>query len=162
MQESWSKTWTGPSYPLRDALKRKAGKYGTLLVPYIIAVNSADPMLTDRDFEEMLFGVRPGVIIAGMTKDLARGFWGTASAPNHQRVSAVLFTNNLWPATVLKGQVYACLWLNPWAARPYNGLLTSLPTFRFENGEARECPGRNWHELMDFLPLKDSSLWNTR
>ncbi len=109
MQEAWGRTWTAPSYPLRNALKRKAGKYGELSIPYVIAVNSADVMLTDRDFEETLFGLRPGVKIAGMTDELARGFWGTENAANHRRVSAVLFTKNLWPATVLMGQVYCCL-----------------------------------------------------
>ena len=95
-----------------------------------------------------------------MTDELARGFWGTESAPNHRRVSAVLFTKNLWPATVLMGQVYACLYLNPWAERPYAGLLTELPTFRFENREVREYPGRPWHELMNLEPLADTSLWD--
>jgi hypothetical protein len=160
MQEAWGRTWNGPSYPLRDALKKKAGKYGQLAMPYVVAVNSADVMLTDRDFEETLFGVRSGITIAGMTDELARGFWGTESAPNHRRVSAVLFTKNLWPATVLLGQVYACLYLNPWAERPYDGLLTRLPTFRFENGEAREHPGEPWHELMNLQPLADASLWD--
>jgi hypothetical protein len=84
-------------------------------MPYVIAVNAADVMLTDRDFEETLFGVRPGITISGMTHKLARGFWGTENGPQHQRVSAVLFTKDLWPATVLMGQVYACVYLNPWA-----------------------------------------------
>ncbi len=110
MQEAWSRTWSGPSYPLREALRKKAGKYGPLGMPYVIAINSADVMLTDRDFDETLFGVRPGITIAGMTDKLARGFWGTEHAPDHRRVSAVLFTKNLWPATVLMGQVYACLY----------------------------------------------------
>lgn len=160
MQEGWDMTWTGPSYPLRDALKKKAGKYGALSMPYVIAVNSADGMLTHRDFEEALFSVRPDVAIAGMTPELARGFWGSEDAPNHRRVSAVLFTKNLWPATVLTGQVYCCLWLNPWAERPYDGLLAELPAVRFANGAAQECPGRPWHELMRVKLLEDSSPWD--
>ncbi len=158
MQEAWGKTWTGPSYPLRDALKKKASKYGQLSMPYVIAINSADALLTGRDFEQTLFGVRPGITIAGMTDELARGFWGRENNPKHKRVSAVLFTTNLWPATVLMGQVYACLWINPWADRPYDGLLTELPTFRFENGDVKESPGRPWHRLMN-LPLIASSMW---
>jgi hypothetical protein len=88
-----------------------------------------------------------------MTEELARGFWGTENAANHRRVSAVLFTKNLWSATVLTGQVYTCLYLNPWAERPYKGLLTLLPTFRFENGEAQEFPGKMWYELMGQQPV---------
>jgi hypothetical protein len=148
MYEAWTTIWNGPSYPLRDALKKKAGKYGQLTMPYVIAINSSDVMLTDCDLEETLFGVQPGTTIAGMADELARGFWGTESAPNHQRVSAVLFTKNLWPATVLTCQVYACLYLNPWPKRPYDGLLTQLPTFRFENGNVRQYSGEAWHELI--------------
>ncbi len=60
MQEAWSTTWEWPSYPLRDSLKRKGGRYGNqLAMPYVIAVNSSEVMLTDRDFEETLFGARP-------------------------------------------------------------------------------------------------------
>jgi hypothetical protein len=160
MQEAWGRTWSGPSYLLRDALKKKAGKYGQLTMPYVIAINSADSMLTHRDFEETLFGVQPGITIAGMTDELARGFWGTESSPTHRRVSAVLFTKNLWPATVLTGQVYVCLYLNPRADRPYDGLLVQLPTFRFENGALRHYPGKSWHELMKRQPLADPSIWD--
>lgn len=28
MQEAWSRTWKGPSYPLRDSLKKKSSRYG--------------------------------------------------------------------------------------------------------------------------------------
>ena len=68
-------------YPLREALNKKAGKYGRLAVPHVIAINSVDVMLSDQDFEASLFGVRPGITIAGMTDELARGFWGTERVP---------------------------------------------------------------------------------
>jgi hypothetical protein len=96
-----------------DALKRKGGRYGNqLAMPFVIAVNSFDCMLTNRDFEEALLG--------------ECGFWGTVGAPMFQRVSAVLFTKNLWPPTLLTGQVYSCLYLNPRAKQPYAGVLTKL------------------------------------
>jgi hypothetical protein len=152
MMEAWGSTWSGPSYPLRDCLKKKASRYGNqFATPYVIAVNSCDVMLTERDFEETLFGAGPE---AAMTD---RGFWGSITAPNHRRVSAVLFTKNLWPATLLMGQVYACLYLNPWADDPYDGVLTRLPTFRFENGAARLYAGRPLHELLK-LRLRDSAI----
>jgi len=157
MQEAWSHTWTGPSYPLRDALRRKGGRYGRqLAVPYVIAVNSSDVMLTHRDFEETLFGARPE---AGITDtSLSRGFWGTATCPNHRRVSAVLFTKNLCEPTLLMGQVYACLYLNPWADQPYEGVLARLPTFRVESDALRERAGTPLHRLLK-LRLRDSAMW---
>jgi hypothetical protein len=158
MQEAWGRTWDGPSYPLRDSLKKKAGRYGNqLAMPYVIAVNSSDVMLTDRDFEETLFGARPDIVVTDSR--LKRGFWGTATAPNHRRVSAVLFTKNLCEPTLLMGQVYACLYLNPWPEQPYEGVLTKLPTFRFEDGILREQAGAPLHKLLK-LRLSDSALWN--
>ncbi len=155
--EAFSRTWTGPSYPLRDVLKGKVGKYGELPMPYVIALNSFDGMLTTCHLEETLFGVRPDTQIAGMTPKLARGLWGSEQQPTSRRVSAVIFTINLWPQTVVTGQVYCSLWLNPWANRPYEGFLEELPAFRLENGEIQESPGRQWHEIMGFEDLLDSS-----
>ena len=158
MQEAWSHTWNGPSYPMRDFLKKKSGRYGNqLAMPYVIAVNSSDVMLSDRDFGETLFGAEPGAPVND--SHLARGFWGTLMAPNHQRVSAVLFTINLCPPTLLMGQVYACLYLNPWADQPYEGVLTKLPIIRFENEALRPYPGKPLHELLK-LSLRDSMLFD--
>jgi hypothetical protein len=62
------------------------------------------------------------------------------------------------PPTLLMGQVYACLYLNPWTTYPHDGLLAKLPTFRLANGEVREYPGQPLHKLLK-LRLRDRSLW---
>ena len=158
LYESRDKVWTGPAYPIRDSLLEKAHRYGNgFTTPFVIAINSQDSMLTRRDVEEILFGVRPDVNIAGMTHELSRGFWGTEERPRSRRVSAVLFTKSLWPQTVLSGHVEVGLYLNPWAERPYNGILTKLPTFRFDNDGLREHRGMEWHELMRLHRPKSSS-----
>ena len=157
MQEAWGRTWAGPSYPLRDSLEKKSSRYGQFAQPYVIAVNSSDAMLTDRDFQDTLFGPPARFRAPGTPPD--HGFWGTASAPKHTRASAVLFTKNLWPPTLLMGQVYACLYLNPWATQPYGGVLTKLETFRHENGEIREYSGTPLHRLLK-LRLRDKSIWS--
>lgn len=142
---------------MRDSLEKKASRYGNQLpIPYVIAVNSWDGMLTPRDFEETLFGVPQEVAVTGIRVD--RGFWGSATAPNHRRVSGVLFTKNLWPATLLMGQVYACLYLNPWADQNYEGVLTRLPTFRFEDGTLQKSEGIPLHKLLN-LRQRDSAIW---
>jgi hypothetical protein len=81
------------------------------------------------------------------TRAMLLGQRGRAQSPARQRRS---IHENLWPATVLMGQVYVCLYINRWAEPPYDGLLTKLPTFRFENGVAREFPGRSWRS--SFIP----------
>lgn len=157
MHEAWGPTWTGPSYPLRDSLKKKGGRYGNQrAMPYLIAVNSSDAMLTDHDFQDTLFGARSQYASPGTPWN--HGLWGTAAAPNYTRVSAVLFTKNLCPPTLLMGQVYACLYLNPWPAQPYEGVLTKLPTFKLENGGLREYPGAALHQLLK-LRVRDSAIW---
>jgi hypothetical protein len=156
MQESWGRTWNGPSYPLRAVLEKKASRYGHLGMPYVIAVNSSDMMHGDREFQDSLFGSPSQFAAPGSPPDI--GFWGTSAAPKHTRVSAVLFTTNLCEATLLMGQVYACLYVNPWAVQPYGGVLANLPTFRLENGEVHEYPGEPLHKLLK-LRLRDSRLW---
>lgn len=81
MQEAWSRTWDGPSYPLRDVLEKKASRYGQLGMPYVIAVNSSDMMHGDRDFQDTLFGSPPQFAAPGSPPDI--GFWGTAASPKH-------------------------------------------------------------------------------
>jgi hypothetical protein len=140
-----SRTWTGSSYPLFKALKKKAGRYGNeLSVPLVLAVSSFDAMLTDRDYHDQLLG--------------PHGLWGTVTNPLYRRVSAVLFTKSLWPETLLTGHVESRLYLNPFADRPFRGTLDKLDTFKLEDAAWRRRPGRALCELLE-LPQYDSSLW---
>jgi len=158
MMEASDGPRNGPSYPLRSALEKKGGRYGDqLAMPYVIAVNSSETMLTFRDLEETLFGAGPEA--GAMDGRTSRGFWGTTLTPNYRRVSAVMFTWNLWPATLLMGEVYACLFLNPWAEQPYEGALTNLPTFRSENGTLRKYSGMPLHTLLKLRP-RDNAMWS--
>jgi hypothetical protein len=156
MQEAWHRTWDGPTYPLRVALEKNASRYVLLSMPYVVAINSSDVMHFHREFQDTLFGSQPKSAAPGSARD--SGFWGNSTVPKHTRVSAVLFTTNLCEPTLLMGQVYACLYLNPWARQPYDGVLANLPAFRFENGEVREQSGQRLHTLLK-LRLRDSTLW---
>src|SRR5882762_9349322 len=133
--QAWSHMWTGPSYSLHDALKGKARRYGTELgMPFVIAVNSFDALLCTSDFEAALFG--------------EHALWGTADNPQYSRVSAVLYTTNLWPQTLLMGQVESRLYLNPFADWPYQGTLTKLDTFKFEGGSWSHESGTPMYHLL--------------
>jgi hypothetical protein len=146
LYEAWGHTWSGPTSPLRDALMEKAGRYGSeLAMPFLIALNSFDAVLGTLDFEELLFG--------------KSGLWGTLDNPRYRRVSAILLTKNLWAATLLMGQVEARLYLNPFADRPYRGVLRQMDTFTFECASWRCHAGNSIDQLLK-LPLRDSSLWD--
>jgi hypothetical protein len=56
------------------------------------------------------------------------------------------------------GQVYAGLFLNPWAEQPYEGVLAKLPTFRSENEALRKYAGMPLHTLLK-LRRRDSAMW---
>ena len=145
LYEAWSGTTSDKSDALSSALIEKGGRYGNKLqMPFVVAINSFDAMLTDSDFAKALFG--------------ENGLWGTAGNLHKRRVSAVLFSVNLWPATLLMGQVETRLYLNPFAYWPYTGLLNRLDTFRLEDGSWKRFPGLRIHQLLD-LNLLDSSWW---
>lgn len=157
--EAWSGSGVSPSSMLLDALKDKGGRYGRPPMPFVISLNSLDSMLTDRSFDETLFGSSPARTIPAINDGIATaGFWGTAQTQVYRRVSAVLFTTNLCPETLLMGQVQACLYLNPWANWPYKGVLTKLDVVRNEDGKLQRYPGAPIHQLLH-LRLHDSSLW---
>jgi hypothetical protein len=138
--EVYSGSAVSISSTLLRALKKKGGRYGQLEIPYVIAVNSCDVMCTHHNCKEALFG-----------SSTHSGFWGTSSNPSYQRVSAVLLTVGIWPATVLMGQTYSCLFLNPWAHYPYQGILTKLNRFEYpvSDGPIR---GLSLNELLGIEP----------
>lgn len=152
--EAWAGSGVSPSAVLLAALRKKGGRYGDELdMPFVIALSSCDSMSGDRVFDQTRFGKSQ----ASNSPRSSFGFWGTAEDPVYRRVSAVLFTTNLWPETILTGQVWACLYLNPWAYRPYHGVLTKLDTVIYENGALRRDPGVPIHRLLG-SELLDSSL----
>lgn len=144
--EAWGRDWRRPSTTLLAALSEKARRYGNQLgMPFVIAINSFDATLGERDFAGAVLG--------------EKGLWGSSNNPRCRRVSAVLFTANLWPATLLMGQVNARLYLNPFAEWHYDGVLLNLNTCRFQDGSWCCQEGNSISQLLD-LGLHKSSLWD--
>jgi hypothetical protein len=142
-----------PAAPLRQALKRKAGRYGQLGGPFIIAVNALDLFANEINFKEALLGTECTRVIhtsegfntmEGRNPD---GLWVKASGPSYTRVSAVLFTRKARSSNFLFG-AQAKLYLNPWAEYPYSGELMRLPTARLEGSRYVEVPGVSLEELL--------------
>lgn len=151
LYEAWHGTSAGPAAAISAALQKKATRYGDPDRPYVIAVNSSDPMCSDRDFDTALFGHPNNPRIPA--------FWGSAQNPSHTRVSAVLFTANLWPATILMGQVSPCLYLNPWAKRQFQGFLTKLKTVCWHGGALHRTHGMPLHQLLGTNVLSGCRDW---
>lgn len=93
--ESCGSRWGGSEESLRSAIESKANKYGELGVPFIIAVNTLDPLSIDeREWKGALFGTQHEYVPAGTgeieIETLNNGFWGTDLNPKRQKVSGVL------------------------------------------------------------------------
>ncbi len=159
--EVWGRTWSGPDFSLKDRLKEKGKRYGKdLPVPLVVALNSVNTSHSEVDFYDTLFGAPQDSYIDGQPPNnrLSRGYWGAAENPKHQQVSAVLFTLNVRPETVLMGRVQPCFYLNPWATHSYEGILTTLRTARLVDGVIRFSGGTSLNKILN-VAVEPSDLW---
>lgn len=142
--------WGGTSIALRSAINRKAGRYGKLGAPYIIAVNSVSEWGTGRDdIEEALFGDEV-LVVDGVTREreLQRnreGVWMGPNGPQYTRVSAVL-VGTVFPWNLPRAQI--SLIHNRWAEHEYVGGLQELPQMRMEDNGFVWTDGKTLGELL--------------
>lgn len=123
-----------PRLAIRDAIVKKAGRYGDVDLPYLIAVNALNEYADRTDVQmEALFGREQwgfkddGCDDAGEPRLIRApdGAWRDKSGPIYTRVSAVLLVNLVSPWHIPRAHI--CLYRNPWAQRPYALELTRLP-----------------------------------
>lgn len=120
--------WGGTSDVLKRALERKSTRYGTIEAPFLIAINSLSNWSFDHiDEQEALFGGESIVVYPGSEEHSEvrepNGFWFGPTGPIHTRVSGVLFCR-VHPSNLHDAPM--CLYPNPWAQRPYDGVLATL------------------------------------
>lgn len=113
-----------PHVAINSAVAGKAGRYGDLDLPYIIAVNALADFAERTSVVEALFGTEyivmrevDGVWGGPEERRHPNGVWYGRQGPVNTRVSAVLSTQRLTPWSV--GQRRARVTLNPWARLPW-------------------------------------------
>lgn len=119
--------------PLRDAVLKKARRYGALESPYVVAVNAVAQHLHNIDVMEALFGKEQFFVSAAdphAEPRMERARDGALVGPKgvqNARVSAVLVVSALrpWHAAQAEPAVYH----NPWAERPALDALRPLPRY---------------------------------
>jgi hypothetical protein len=104
---------------IRETIRDKAGRYGTLTLPYIVVVNCLGELTDEEEIHGAMFG--------------HSGIWRDPDKPAHTRVSAVLAIHHLLPWSVAVAA--ARLFHNPYATLPYSGVLATLPQTTY-NSEA--------------------------
>jgi hypothetical protein len=141
-------SWT----PLRDAIRQKAGRYGALDVPYVIALNLIAEWPPDEiDIGQALFGEETFTFRTGGGEPTfgrkADGAWIGPTGPRNTRNSAVLLVHGLRPWTL--ASVTATLYHHPWAQRPYDGPLTRLRSMSADGDRLVAREGEPVHHLLD-------------
>ena len=118
---------------LRNAVKEKANRYGSITKPLIVALNTDGFHLDEIDEVQALYGEEQWVEIIGHPdqsgpRRLQNGAWGGPHAPQNRKVSGVWFFNDLTPYTMASRR--STLYLNPWANIPAPPVLEQFPTRR--------------------------------
>lgn len=108
-----------PEVAIKSAVEGKAGRYGDLDLPLIVAVNALEEFASITDAIDALFGT--AVLIVSENGEERRGrdpdgAWRGLGGPVYTRCSAVLFVERLSAWSI--GQRTLRLILNPWAQNP--------------------------------------------
>ena len=111
--------------PLRAKLKRKAGHYGELGRPYVIALLCAGDFVEDHDIADALLGTT-AIRYSPDTRNVETvrqpdGFWHGSDGPQNSRVSAVITLPQLHWHTITTTE--PTIWIQPWAAHPLKARL---------------------------------------
>lgn len=142
---------------LKTLSDKRAGRYGELDLPYVIAVSVRSEPAEEWDIRSALFG-HFAVSRSENSGDLTLihqrdGFWMGRSGPQNRSVSAVLVTSLLEPFRCAIAQ--PVLWHNPWARRILNPELWSGPQIQLDliNEEMYRdlirCDGQPAHKLLE-------------
>lgn len=117
--------WIDCKNSLRRALAEKARRYGTLEVPYIIALNATDIFVDDLDIHDLLVGTH-GIHAYNndgeveLTEVRLENFWFRHGKPINRKVSGVLTSIRLSPFSVANET--PVLWFNPWASHKIDSI----------------------------------------
>lgn len=137
---------------VHKAIKDKATKYGNLDAPFLICLNVIDRSVwSDSDLADTLLGDDQIVDVkqadGSFRSEIRRtnGSFGHHANPHYTRVSGVLAFRNLFHWSLPTATVR--LFHNPWATRPYSGVLNSLPTAKEVDGIYTFSDGRSVLEI---------------
>jgi hypothetical protein len=134
--------------PIKDAVIGKAKRYGVLDLPFVVAINTTDHFISERDVLGALYGSVSGWHEPEMLND-SRGVWGSDKNPTWTRVSAVLVAMKLRPCKV---SASVCLYHNPRPRHPYIGELTRLSQVIPRNNRLISQDGESSESILTLPP----------
>lgn len=145
------KTRRGGTAPaIKSGLTKKAGKYGRIHKPYVIAINCISPWgWSPGDVQEALFGTdHPEHLFADIptSRPQSTGLWNGPQGPQNKRVSAVLLTS-VFPSSISVAEVV--MFQNPFADYPCRKKLWRIKQVSFVNGVMETSGGTTLADLFD-------------
>ncbi len=148
-----------PQEPIRKSIIKKAGRYGELSAPYVIAVNAMGEYARYDSAVDAVFGSpATSVQLTDQGSEVhdcraKDGVWLGQKDPKNTRVSAILSTERLTPWSV--GQRRMRLIINPWATHPLGPTFFPCDIVDFEkdnSGVVEKAPLREIFELPEGWP----------
>jgi hypothetical protein len=133
---------------IRAAILKKANRYGTLDLPYIVAVNSFALFHHEDNALDALLGT-PGVVAyrkpdgtyVHEERRTADGVWQGPTGARKHGLSAVFATANVTPWNFASR--IGCVIRNPWATRPLPPTALGVNEFNPEGGKFLKTEGTN-------------------
>jgi hypothetical protein len=112
--------------PLLASLREKAGRYGELDAPYVIALMQETVLSDHEDVFHALFGSLMISVPLGNPQGARTtlgddGFWRGPTGAQNTGVAAVLVVQNLYSWNIASRA--PDVWHNPWAVRPFYDVL---------------------------------------
>ncbi len=140
--------WT----PIRNAIKYKGSKYGTLTKPLLVAINFDSFHLDKIDEMQALYGQEQYIFTAGDANEprferAQNGAWYGKNGPSSTRVSGAWIFNDLNPYTVALRR--NTLYLNPWAAIPLPETMKQFPHAIPDSGKMVWLDGISLREIFN-------------
>lgn len=146
--------WLNHHTPMRDAIVAKAGAYGQLPNPLVVAINSLEP-IQDYDIFSALFGEEKYIIHFDEQAPQPRqpepfrernGVWTGPEGPARQGLSGVLIASHLTPWSL--GVARFALFHNPWATQSVSVVPGNIEEHVPENDHFRIVAGRPISDLL--------------
>lgn len=142
------------SRAIRESITSKAGKYGNMELPYVVAVNAFSIGSIDQiDIIDALFGTEVFTISQNLSgNDVALpsrkrdGVWTSNAGPRYTRLSGVLLASSLHPWNIPNAEFR--LYHNPWAQKPLVGPLNDLHTAKVIDDRLSYDDGKSICELL--------------
>lgn len=139
-----------PEVAIKSAVEGKAGRYGDIDLPLVIAVNALEEFAKIDDAIDALFGTTSVVVREGQEPQPIRnadGAWRGPAGPVYTRSSAVLFVERLSAWSV--GQRSLHLIVNPWARNPIGDIPLGVEVREVIDGRLQTRAGLSLREIFD-------------